>query len=198
MKFKVIAGILLIVITLGAYCIKNFISGQDQKSAAEILIEETATSSQSSTTSQNELKKDEAVFILIDVGGEVQKPGVVQLPKDSRVYMAIEKAGGLKKTADTKRINLAAVLSDGEKLYIPKFNETLDQSSASDPKSLININTADSEALQKINGVGPSTAEKIIAYRESNGQFKKIEEIKNIGGIGDKTFIKFKNQISIN
>ncbi len=200
MKFKIIAGILLIVITLGLYCFKNFIAGQNTGSTAEILIEQTSTETLDQSTSAlvNEAQQTPVALIIIDVGGEVKNPGIVQLPEGSRVYIAIEKAGGLKQTADTRRINLAAILNDGEKLYIPKFNEVLELTSGSDSSTLININTANSDALQKINGVGPSTAEKIIIYRQSNGPFKKIEEMMNINGIGEKTFEKFKSQITIN
>lgn len=200
MKFKIIAGILLIVITLGLYGYKNFIAGQNSDSTAEILIEQTSTETlgQVATDTDNETQQISEALIIVDVGGEVKNPGIVQLPANSRVYAAIEKAGGLKQTADTKKINLAAILNDGEKLYIPKFNEILELTSGSDFSNLININTANSDSLQKINGVGPSTAEKIIAYRQSNGPFKKIEEMMNISGIGEKTFAKFKSQITIN
>ena len=166
-----------------------------------------------------------AALIYIDVAGAVSNPGVITLKPESRVFEAIEAAGGLTKEANTNSINRAAVLNDGERIYIPtndEFNKVEnDDPSFGNPESVaatestnnpsssskkntdkknsekININSADSTELQILNGVGPSTAQKIIDYRESNGKFKKIEDIKNVSGIGDKTFEKLKNYITV-
>lgn len=200
MKFKLIAGILLIVITLGIYTAKAFLQNSSQQQNGDIVIEETLTGieNQGDGAVNTEGSTGEAIQIVVDVGGSVKNPGVIKLPLNSRVIDAVVLAGGLSEPADTKRVNLAAILSDGEKIYIPSINEVLEESSGEGESGLVNINTANSETLQKINGVGPSTAEKIISYRTSNGQFKKIEELMNISGIGEKTFAKFKNQITVN
>ncbi len=200
MRLKVIAGILLIILTLSLYCFKNFISADSQHIEVNNLTGNTSTKEQNSINDVTQIEGlgAKSKYIIVDIGGAVAKPGILELPINSRVYTAIEKAGGLAKEADTKRINLAAPINDGEKIYIPKLNEESEQPQGINAKGLININTADSETLQKINGVGPSTAEKIISYRTSNGEFRKIEEIMNVTGIGEKTFAKFKNQISIN
>lgn len=142
-------------------------------------------------------------MIMVDIGGEVVNPMVVELEEGSRVEDAINAAGGVTVNADLTEINRADFLEDGDKILIPsKVQEgtTTDVGSKGGGYSLysdsrININTAGSEELQMLDGVGPATAQKIIDYREANGSFKNIEDIKNVSGIGDKTFDKFKDDI---
>ncbi len=147
--------------------------------------------------------QNEDEMIVVDVAGEVSNPSVYILPKGTRIYQAVEAAGGLSAKADTSNVNLAAVLHDGTKLYIPRKNESvpvIQTSSSPDAVSesgLININTANSSELQKLTGVGPATAEKILAYRREYGQFNKIEDLKNVSGIGEKTFAKLKSHICV-
>lgn len=147
-----------------------------------------------------------AAAIVVDVGGEVNSPMVVELEEGSRVGDAIEAAGGLTEKADITEINRAAFVEDGEKIYVPALvtedGEVIGagesgQSLPSYSDGKININTADSQQLQELNGVGPVTAEKIIEYREENGRFKDVEDIKNVSGIGDKTFEKMKDDIKV-
>lgn len=127
---------------------------------------------------------------------------VVELEEGSRIQDAIEAAGGLTENADLDGINRAAFVNDGDKILIPSveeggfpYEEGAIQDSYGDGR--ININTADSGQLQEITGVGPVTAEKIISYREENGRFDSIEDIKNVSGIGDKTFEKMKDEIKV-
>jgi competence protein ComEA len=159
--------------------------------------------------------------IVVDVGGAVQTPTVLVLPEDSRVYEALDAAGGLLPQADMREINRATVLRDGDRIYIPSRSESAANASVPQsagggagtgvtnaatssggvsegaPDAPININTADSAALQKLSGVGPSTAQKILDYRETHGRFARIEDIKNVSGIGDKTFEKLKDRITV-
>jgi competence protein ComEA len=136
--------------------------------------------------------------IFVDIGGAVKNPQVVKLPEGSRVEDAIKAAGGLTDKADLTEINRAAFLEDGEKVYIPEaYEEGETSSSVSKGDSRVNINTADSDELQKLNGIGPATAEKIIDYRDEHGRFSNIEDIKNVSGIGDKTFEKFEDDIKV-
>ena len=130
---------------------------------------------------------------------------LLSLPEGSRVYEAIKLAGGLKKTAALNEINQAAILNDGEKIIIPKIgaqitsnNINSNNNTLSNIKRLININTANAEILDGIQGVGPTTAQNIINYRTNTGKFNKIEDIKNVTGIGEKTFEKLKGQICVN
>ena len=152
--------------------------------------------------------------IYVDIGGEVKKPMLAELPEGSRVDDAIKAAGGLTDKADLTDINRAAFVEDGEKIYIPAIIDEDDMTYASgeyltsdalgivDRSSSysggkVNINTAGSDELQTLTGIGPVTAQKIIDYRTENGRFSSIEDIKNVSGIGDKTFEKFKDDIRV-
>ena len=139
--------------------------------------------------------------IVVYICGAVKNSQVVTLNENSRVYDAIEAAGGLLDNADLFNINLANILEDGEKIYIPKIGEEINNedisSSNNTTNKKININTANQTLLETIPGIGPSTALKIINYRKENGKFTKIEDIKNIPGIGDKKFENIKDYITI-
>lgn len=138
--------------------------------------------------------------IVVYVSGQVKTPAVVTLEDTGnlRIIDAVNAVGGMTELADTEIVNLAANLTDGQHIHIPTkdifFRELAAQNNSGD---LININTADEKELQKIKGVGPSIAGRIIDYRENNGAFKSIEDIKKVRGIGDKTFEKMKDQITI-
>lgn len=149
--------------------------------------------------------------IFVDIGGAVKSPMLAELPDGSRVDDAIQAAGGLKQEADMSNINRAEFLLDGQKIYIPSLavdadgnviegaaaSGTSDAASGVSASGKVNINTADSTQLQTLNGVGPATAQKIIDYRQSNGSFASVEDIKNVSGIGEKTFEKLKDYITI-
>ena len=146
--------------------------------------------------------------IFIDVGGEVQYPGVVELETGARVYQAIAQAGGVTAAADLSPINQAMILSDGDKIYIPRYEETA-QSQASAYKGAsfitnsasgagkININSASLEELQTLSGIGPVTAQKIIDYRSANGKFLELNHLMDVPGIGEKTFDALEDSICI-
>ena len=146
--------------------------------------------------------KTAAAQIYVDIGGQVKNPGVYTVKEGTRVFEVIEKAGGLTEDAFIEQINQAEAVTDGQKIVIPS-SEDAQQSlmpqtaSGKDSSGLVNINSADSETLQEIPGVGPATAEKIIAYRTENGRFSSIEDLKNVSGIGDKTFEKMKDKITV-
>lgn len=138
--------------------------------------------------------------IYVDISGQVKRPGVYQVDEGTRMFEVIEEAGGLLSTAQIDQVNQAEIVTDGQKIVIPKEGEQgeMTEGSVSEMSGgLININTADSQALQEISGVGPATAEKIIDYRNQNGRFRKKEDLKNVSGIGEKTFEKIKDKITV-
>ena len=163
--------------------------------------------------SQND-SSDKPANIFVYVCGAVEKPGVYELEKSSRIVDAVEAAGGFLETADKTYVNLAALLDDGVKLYIPSLQETMESADTSqietfdkensssggsneNSSSLININLATSEELTALPGIGNATAEKIVSYREIHGSFKSIEDIMNVSGIKDKLFSKIKDHITV-
>lgn len=152
--------------------------------------------------------------IIVYICGAVKESKVITLPEDSRISDAIDAVGGLTDDADLTNINLAYILEDGEKIYIPKKGEELQNeastvsssvqgssysnySATSTKSNKININKATQTELETIPGVGPSTALKIIEYREQNGKFSTIEDIKNVSGIGDAKYKKMKDYITV-
>jgi len=145
-------------------------------------------------------------YIYVQISGAINKPQVAKLKKGARVFELIETSGGFTDDASTayinKTLNLAKLVADGEKLYIPFSIEELEpdfQSKYTEISEglLININTATKEQLITLPQVGASTADRIINYRAKNGLFKSIENLKNVSGIGDKTFEEIKDLITI-
>lgn len=143
--------------------------------------------------------------IVVHITGAVPRPGVYALPEGARVQDVISAAGGFLAEADKEFINLARILEDGEMLDIPYaegFSPVIPTpvqnviTSGSDT-DLVNINTASSFELEALPGIGPTTAQKIIAYRDANGPFVSIEDIINVSGIGPGTYERIKDLITV-
>jgi competence protein ComEA len=156
--------------------------------------------------------------IAVDVTGAVTHPGLYKFPEGSRVQDAIDAAGGLLADANTTAINLAARLEDGQQLNIPYKEGAAPVAATEEPlftfsspggvtaeptsesssgAELININTATVEQLDTLPGIGPTTAQKIIDYRATNGPFGTIDDIVNVSGIGPSTFDNIKDLITV-
>ena len=171
-----------------------------QYDTVDISQEEYSDTNKNSDNNSSEGKNEN---IYVDISGCVNNPGVYMVKEGTRLFQVIDKAGGLKEDADTDSINRAENVFDGQKIVIKSISDNADradnlyQSSGIDNQGKININFADAATLEQIPGVGPSTAQKIIEYRENIGSFRTIEDIKNVSGIGDKTFEKLKNYITV-
>ncbi|WP_260449027.1 helix-hairpin-helix domain-containing protein [Listeria booriae] len=143
--------------------------------------------------------------LIVDVKGAVNKPGVYELAADSRVKDAILKAGGLSPEADVKLLNMAQKVTDEMVIYAGKVGEegiqpvTTAQAEASggDDSKKVNINTADTTALQTIPGIGAAKAQAIIDYREKEGLFQKVEDLSKVSGIGAKTVERLSEHITV-
>jgi competence protein ComEA len=146
--------------------------------------------------------------IVVQVSGAVPRPGVYALAQGSRVQDAISAAGGFLAEADKTGINLARALADGEQLDIPYLSGNspviLDATTtvtsvatALSSTELININTASVSELDSLPGIGPTTAQKIIDYRQQNGPFVSTADIINVSGVGPGTYEKIKNLITV-
>ena len=164
--------------------------------------------------------KGEGSDIVVHISGAVHNEGIVKLKEGSRVADAIEEAGGVREDAYTKDLNLAYKLEDGVKIYIPTLDENnkestqdknqndksdvissvnsnISTSNKDNKNKKVNINTANQTELETLPGIGASTASKIIAYREENGKFKTIEDIKKVNGIGENKYKNIKESIEV-
>ncbi|MEI3391727.1 MAG: helix-hairpin-helix domain-containing protein [Clostridia bacterium] len=164
-------------------------------------------------TNENNTNDD---IVIIHITGSVKNPGIVKLKEGSRIEDAIESAGGLTENADITKVNLAYVVEDGTKIKIPSASEEdigdediIDSKSgdniiieenavpSNNSTQTININKATEKEFETLPGIGPSLASKIIEYRNQNGKFESIEDIKNVNGIGDNKYEKIKDLITV-
>ena len=141
--------------------------------------------------------------VIVHITGAVPRPGVYALPQGARVQDAISAAGGFLAEAEKSQLNLAQLLEDGEKLDIPFIEGASPIITTPVPEvvtattELVNINTASLEELDTLPGIGPTTAQKIVEYREQNGPFVSIEDIINVSGIGPGTYERLKDLITV-
>ncbi len=142
--------------------------------------------------------------ILVYVAGAVNRPGVYALLLGERIQDAVQAAGGLTSQANSQQVNLAALVSDGQKVVVP-FLPTAQPPGASKPGKTptptivypLDINTATLEELDSLPGIGPVTAQKILTYRQENGLFQKALDIMKVPGIGQATFDEIKSMITV-
>lgn len=160
--------------------------------------------------------------VLVHVLGAVRRDGVVELPATSRVGDAIDRAGGATDDADLDRLNLARVLTDGERLYVPRVGQD-DVPDALGPvtggdttgspgsgagtgaggaatgadAAVVDLNTADLAALETLPGIGPGLAGRIIAWRDEHGRFTSIEDLLDVSGIGDLRFAELRDRVRV-
>jgi len=147
--------------------------------------------------------------VVVYITGAVVRPGLYSLPEKSRVGDAIDAAGGFLADAEKSEFNLAALVEDGTQIDVPFVANSTAQATApfnviktptpigTPANNLININTASLAELDALPGIGPTTAQKIIDYRNQNGPFASIEDIKRVPGIGNATYENIKNLITV-
>lgn len=200
--------------TEAADSLTNSIGAADMSGAA--LVEETGSASgetgATATTATGETADAAASagrtgVVCVYVCGEVMTPGVYELSEGARIYEAVMLAGGLTDEADSSVINQAELVTDGMMIRIPAKGS--DEAAAaeeayvsgqvlsSDGTALVNINTADAAALTTLPGIGESKAAAIIAYRQENGRFTAIEDLRNVSGIGDSTYERLAPLITV-
>lgn len=209
MKKTIIILILSLFITITfAAC------GEEEIALSEVSTESTSTAEEDSalqTSTEAEAGKEETVqeqsaAVYVYVCGEVASPGVYELAQGARIYEAVTLAGGLTEDADPSVINQAEPVTDGMMIRIPAAGseEAAEAASmkpgqvtAADGTTLVNINTADAATLMTLPGIGESKAAAIIAWRQENGGFTTKEDLKNVSGIGDSTYERLSQQITV-
>ena len=234
-KYKiVIVTIITILFSVITYYIYANTDDEEIISDNEVLVQN-STDDVEKQIKENEVIDNKVNTIIVHIDGCVSKPGVIELKENSRISDAIEKAGGTTKDADISEINLAFLLEDGMKVYIPSHNDKKEENSMEDnykdinsyvtsdsgvqsiesnintksssnsnksnskksSNAKVNINTATQSELENLPGIGEATALKVINYRNENGKFSAIEDIKNVKGIGDSKFEKIKDLICV-
>jgi len=161
--------------------------------------------------------------VVVHVLGAVRRSGVVELPASSRVGDALERAGGATDDADLDRLNLARVLTDGERLYVPRVGQQdvpealgpMADGAAAGPtaaagagagsgggtggeeSAVVDLNTADQTALETLPGIGPGLAGRIIAWRDEHGRFTAVEDLLDVSGIGDVRFAELRDRVRV-
>lgn len=212
MKFKTlikIGSLILFILLTGIfYSCKISKSNSPIVSLDNNLVNTTKALEEDTEQSQN--TKDKENLIYVHLCGAVNNPDVYVVKENTRLVELIELAGGLTSNASNEAVNQAAILLDGEQIYIPTKEEvelglgnidmvnTFGKVSTLDTKSsLVNINKATLDELMTLPGIGKAKAESIIKYRSDNNGFKSIEEIKNISGIKDSVYNKISDKITI-
>lgn len=137
------------------------------------------------------------LVIAVHVLGAVERPGFYELRDGARVLDAIAAAGGLLDTADPAGVNLARFLSDGEQVRVPVVGEVPATQPGVTSDGLVNLNTADSAALETLPRVGPAMAARIIAWREANGGFQSVDDLRRVTGIGERTFAELAPLVTV-
>ena len=211
----------IIVALLGCY----YIYTKDKGVKVEEENLNTIVNSETNEDDSNKELQYSDTTIMVHISGAVNQEGIVELKERSRGADAIDKAGGLKENACIEKINLAYVLEDGMKIYIPNINEDKEMKEETNTSNnyitnesgvkiinkdnlegknvenkssnKININNATQAELETLPGIGASIAKQIINYRNEKGKFSKIEDIKNVKGIGDSKYNNIKGLISV-
>ena len=204
-KQKIILSIIAILVAIG---IIYFINNKNQTNNIEL--DENILVSNQDTNQTNQYTEE---IVIVHITGSVKTPGIVKLKEGSRIEDAIEAAGGLTENADISNVNLAYVLDDGTKIKIPNLDDEdigdedvlskdsgegiIQEDEKTTNTNIVNINKATENELSTLPGIGNSLATRIVEYRRQNGNFKTIEDIKNVSGIGESKFANIKDFISI-
>lgn len=210
-KIIIAVGIICILIVIGIFLYKRT---QDTDYSTLMLEPEEEVKENNIEQEQEKIENK----IKVHVAGYVEEEGMVELAEGARIADALEAAGGATLEADLSRVNLAYVLQDGQKIYIPSILEVEEEEEEeeyitegsggvileegeeeknNEAEGKVNINTATQTELETLNGIGPSIASKIIEYRKQNGNFQSIEEIQNVSGIGDSKYESIKDDICV-
>ena len=205
-KIKIIATITFIILAGTVYSVSTMIKGGKADDRIELVVTDSVISTSDEAdshfdSSDDSTKDDSNTDIYVHICGAVINPGVYQVPAGTRVYQALELAGGSSDDAYLSGINLADKLADGQKVYIPSEGENAEgilSTDSGDVQSvMININTASEAELMTLPGIGQSRAKDIINYRVKNGFFESIDDIMKVSGIKEAGFEKIKDLIKV-
>lgn len=159
-------------------------------------------------STEGELDDEIESQVIVDIKGEVNKPGVYVLTTGDRIQRVIELAGGFSNDADEQQINLAQKVYDEMVIYVPEIGEiegplqlvqqpTVNSTETNSTNDLIHVNSATEDELTRLQGIGPSKAHAILAYRDEHGPFQQVEDLLEVSGIGEKTLENIRDYIIV-
>lgn len=192
--------VILITLLVGIYLMVNKKAQVDTTMWEETSLTTTAEVATDATKERTE------TMIYVDIKGAVKVPGIYQLKNQQRIWDALALAGGVSEEADTAQVNYAQKVKDQMIIYVPKKGESVEQSletlqesapAQQNQEEKINVNTATEAELQTISGIGAKKAQEIIRFRDEQGPFKTVEELKNVPGIGEKTVERLKDMLTV-
>ncbi len=192
--------VILITLLVGIYLMVNKELRVDTTMWEETSLTTTAEVATDATKERAE------TMIYVDIKGAVKVPGIYQLKNQQRIWDALALAGGVSEEADTTQVNYAQKVKDQMIIYVPKKGEAVAQSletlqesapAQQNQEEKINLNTATEAELQTISGIGAKKAQEIIRFRDEQGPFKTVEELKNVSGIGEKTVERLKDMLTV-
>ncbi|WP_026037487.1 ComEA family DNA-binding protein [Salinibacterium sp. PAMC 21357] len=188
LRLRVGAVVVLVLVALGCAVLAAALTARPE--SAQI-----ARDSQSTSAGTADGFSISSPSVFVHVTGAVARPGLFELADGSRVIDVIAAAGGFTESANRDELNLARLLTDGEQFSVPEVGELAADAAASDPR--VNLNTADAAELDTLPRVGPAMAARILAWREANGRFASIDDLRGVSGIGDKTFEGLRELITV-
>lgn len=192
--------VILITLLVGIYLMVNKEPQVDTTMWEETSLTTTAEVATDATKERAE------TMIYVDIKGAVKVPGIYQLKTQQRIWDALALAGGVSEEDDTAQVNYAQKVKDQMIIYVPKKGEAVAQSletlqesapAQQNQEEKINLNTATEAELQTISGIGAKKAQEIIRFRDEQGPFKTVEELKNVPGIGEKTVERLKDMLTV-
>lgn len=192
--------VILITLLVGIYLMVN-----KEAQVDTTMWEETSLTTMAEVATDATKERAETM-IYVDIKGAVKVPGIYQLKNQQRIWDALALAGGVSEEADTAQVNYAQKVKDQMIIYVPKKGEAVAQSletlqesapAQQNQEEKINLNTATEAELQTISGIGAKKAQEIIRFRDEQGPFKTVEELKNVPGIGEKTVERLKDMLTV-
>ncbi|MFD0258729.1 helix-hairpin-helix domain-containing protein [Kitasatospora indigofera] len=204
---RAVLGLAVLLVLAVAYAVQHFWFGRPeavQVPAASPSVragpELTAAPAQTGPSAQSggaatEPGPPEAGGVVVDIAGKVQTPGIRSLPGGSRVADALRAAGGALPGTDTSALNLARVLTDGEQVLVG--GPPVPPATGPTTRSPVSLNRATTEQLDALPGVGPTLAQRIVAYREAHGGFRSLDQLRQVSGIGERTYAELKPLLTL-
>lgn len=188
-------------LVLGGYLVTHHSTAAPIKNELTTTTEKKTDKSTAKAHSKSATNSTATKLLVVDIQGAVKNPGVYRLKNGSIVQEALKMAGGPSGNADIKQVNQAKRITDQMQIYIPVSGEKQTTNSQSSDKGgsqkVVNINTATVDDFKDVSGIGPKKAEKIIAFREKNGDFKELHDLTKVSGIGEKSLDSLKDQLTV-